>query len=232
MPPIAGLQLICPSVSMLCVSSSVRTPMRAAASAASVPAWPPPTTMTSNSSGKRMADQGPGSGGAYCSVGLKPDQEPARGSGLSPTLRASGPASAAPAPWRRAGRRRRSAPSTARPAATASGAAAAASASSPPRARGALAIPSPTILRALLGPDVREQGVAAARRGNLGAPAAERERERTRSLRQEAQARGSVAELQQRRAIQLRILRDLHAPVAIAGRAEMRRRTFAPLAYR
>ena len=30
---------------MLCVSSSVRAPMRAAASAASVPAWPPPTTM-------------------------------------------------------------------------------------------------------------------------------------------------------------------------------------------
>jgi hypothetical protein len=45
MPPMAGLQLICPSVSMFCVSNSVRTPMRAAASAASVPAWPPPTTM-------------------------------------------------------------------------------------------------------------------------------------------------------------------------------------------
>jgi hypothetical protein len=48
MPPMLGLQLICPSVSMLCVSSSVAQPMRAAASAASVPAWPPPTTMTSN----------------------------------------------------------------------------------------------------------------------------------------------------------------------------------------
>ena len=47
MPPMAGLQLICPSVSMLWVSSSVRAPMRAAASAASVPAWPPPMTMTS-----------------------------------------------------------------------------------------------------------------------------------------------------------------------------------------
>jgi hypothetical protein len=47
MPPMAGLQLIAPSCSMLCVSSSVRAPMRAAASAASVPAWPPPTTMTS-----------------------------------------------------------------------------------------------------------------------------------------------------------------------------------------
>ena len=29
MPPIDGLQLICPSVSMLCVSSSVALPMRA-----------------------------------------------------------------------------------------------------------------------------------------------------------------------------------------------------------
>jgi hypothetical protein len=47
MPPIDGLQLIWPSVSMLCVSSSVLQPMRAAARAASVPAWPPPTTMTS-----------------------------------------------------------------------------------------------------------------------------------------------------------------------------------------
>ena len=32
MPPIAGSQLICPSVSMSCVSRSVRAPMRAAAS--------------------------------------------------------------------------------------------------------------------------------------------------------------------------------------------------------
>ena len=47
MPPIAGLQLIAPMVSMLWVSSSVRAPARAAASAASVPAWPPPITMTS-----------------------------------------------------------------------------------------------------------------------------------------------------------------------------------------
>ena len=43
-----------PSVSMLCVSSSVRAPMRAAASAASVPAWPPPITMTSNPRSKRI----------------------------------------------------------------------------------------------------------------------------------------------------------------------------------
>ncbi len=51
MPPIEGLQLIWPSVSMLWVSSSVAQPMRAAASAASLPAWPPPTTITSNSWG-------------------------------------------------------------------------------------------------------------------------------------------------------------------------------------
>ena len=50
MPPIAGLQLIAPSVSRLCVSSSVFTPMRALASAASAPAWPPPTTITSKRS--------------------------------------------------------------------------------------------------------------------------------------------------------------------------------------
>jgi len=46
MPPIAGLQLITPRVSMLCVSSSVLAPMRADANAASVPACPPPTTIT------------------------------------------------------------------------------------------------------------------------------------------------------------------------------------------
>jgi len=44
-----GVQLICPSVSMLCDKSKVLLPMRAAAKAASVPAWPPPTTITSNS---------------------------------------------------------------------------------------------------------------------------------------------------------------------------------------
>ena len=37
---------------MLCESKSVVCPMRAEASAASVPAWPPPTTMTSNLVGK------------------------------------------------------------------------------------------------------------------------------------------------------------------------------------
>src|SRR3989344_1241309 len=54
MPPMLGLQLIWPSVSMLWVSSRVLLPMRAAASAASVPAWPPPTTITSNSWGYNM----------------------------------------------------------------------------------------------------------------------------------------------------------------------------------
>src|SRR3954451_4555849 len=48
-PPIAGLQLIWPTVSQLVVSSAVRAPRRAAASAASVPAWPAPTTITSYS---------------------------------------------------------------------------------------------------------------------------------------------------------------------------------------
>src|SRR5689334_4707904 len=58
MPPIAGLQDICPSVSMAWVSRSVRAPVRADASAASVPAWPPPTTITSNRSGKSMVGKG------------------------------------------------------------------------------------------------------------------------------------------------------------------------------
>ena len=40
---------------MLWVSRSVRHPVRAAARAASVPAWPPPTTITSNWVGKSMA---------------------------------------------------------------------------------------------------------------------------------------------------------------------------------
>ena len=45
----AGLQDISPMVSKRCVTSAVRAPMRAAAAAASQPAWPPPTTMTSKS---------------------------------------------------------------------------------------------------------------------------------------------------------------------------------------
>ena len=48
-PPMAGLQLIWPTVSQLVVSRAVRAPSRAAASAASVPAWPAPITSTSKS---------------------------------------------------------------------------------------------------------------------------------------------------------------------------------------
>ena len=43
----AGLQDISPMVAKLWVTSAVRAPMRAAAAAASQPAWPPPMTMTS-----------------------------------------------------------------------------------------------------------------------------------------------------------------------------------------
>lgn len=43
----AGLQDICPMESALMVSSRVEHPMRAAAKAASTPAWPAPTTITS-----------------------------------------------------------------------------------------------------------------------------------------------------------------------------------------
>src|SRR5262245_53119099 len=44
----AGLQDIAPIVANRWVTSAVWAPMRAAAAAASQPAWPPPTTMTSN----------------------------------------------------------------------------------------------------------------------------------------------------------------------------------------
>src|SRR3990167_4890285 len=46
-PPIAGLQDISPIVSIRWVRSRVRAPRRADAAAASQPAWPPPTTITS-----------------------------------------------------------------------------------------------------------------------------------------------------------------------------------------
>src|SRR5690606_14377953 len=46
-PPIAGLQDMTPIVSKRCVTSAVLAPARAAAEAASHPAWPPPITMTS-----------------------------------------------------------------------------------------------------------------------------------------------------------------------------------------
>src|SRR6185503_11452566 len=47
MPPMAGLQLICPIEFLSIVTSAVRAPMRAAMCAASQPACPPPITMTS-----------------------------------------------------------------------------------------------------------------------------------------------------------------------------------------
>ncbi len=46
-PPIAGLQDICPMVCRFMVINSVFDPILAAAAAASAPAWPPPTTITS-----------------------------------------------------------------------------------------------------------------------------------------------------------------------------------------
>ena len=46
-PPIAGLHDISPIRSARMVISATDAPIRAAAAAASQPAWPPPTTMTS-----------------------------------------------------------------------------------------------------------------------------------------------------------------------------------------
>src|ERR1043166_4057824 len=46
-PPIAGLHDMAPTVAKRCVTSAVAAPMRAAAAAASQPAWPPPMTITS-----------------------------------------------------------------------------------------------------------------------------------------------------------------------------------------
>src|SRR5262245_55688838 len=48
-PPTAGLQDICPMASRFMVKSRVGQPRRAAARAASSPAWPAPMTITSNS---------------------------------------------------------------------------------------------------------------------------------------------------------------------------------------
>ena len=47
MPPIEGLQDISPTVSTFWVTSTVLAPVRALAAAASHPAWPPPTIITS-----------------------------------------------------------------------------------------------------------------------------------------------------------------------------------------
>ena len=46
-PPMEGLQLNSPSVDLSCVIRRVRAPVRADAHAASVPACPPPMTITS-----------------------------------------------------------------------------------------------------------------------------------------------------------------------------------------
>src|SRR5258708_324083 len=59
-PPIDGLQLILPTVSRLPLTSAVRQPSRAAAAAASMPAWPAPITIKS----KEL----PGMGGEYGGV--------------------------------------------------------------------------------------------------------------------------------------------------------------------
>ena len=48
-PPTAGLQGMCATVSRLSVHNPTLRPNRAAAHAASTPAWPEPTTITSNS---------------------------------------------------------------------------------------------------------------------------------------------------------------------------------------
>ncbi len=47
-PPIAGLQLICPMLFLLCVNKRVLCPILHKTAAASVPACPPPTTTASN----------------------------------------------------------------------------------------------------------------------------------------------------------------------------------------
>ena len=47
-PPMAGLQGILPTASRLMVKMMVSKPIRAAARAASIPAWPAPMTAISN----------------------------------------------------------------------------------------------------------------------------------------------------------------------------------------
>src|SRR5690606_4691953 len=79
----------CPIVARFCVTSSVRAPARAAASAASVPAWPTPTTITSNrfsSMGKKnpgnacaeqiLVPSGPASQRLYLHSRTREDREP------------------------------------------------------------------------------------------------------------------------------------------------------------
>src|SRR5829696_6941364 len=61
-PPMAGLHDISPIVSTRWVSSRVRAPSRAAAAAASQPAWPPPTTITSKGNARMAGLLGAASG--------------------------------------------------------------------------------------------------------------------------------------------------------------------------
>src|SRR6185295_15927688 len=53
---IAGLHDICPIRSRFNVTIAVRAPRRAAADAASQPAWPPPITITSKTSSKIISE--------------------------------------------------------------------------------------------------------------------------------------------------------------------------------
>ena len=92
-PPIDGLQLILPMVSRLPLTSAVRQPSRAAAAAASMPAWPAPMTITS----KELPGMGAEYGGAVLAASgergsrhQNPGIFPASCSGASP-LRPVGP---------------------------------------------------------------------------------------------------------------------------------------------
>src|SRR5829696_4625330 len=74
-PPIAGLHDICPMLSSALVTSPTRAPRRAAATAASVPACPAPTTMTSNASSSVLA--GSTNGMPKATVASRSEGEPA-----------------------------------------------------------------------------------------------------------------------------------------------------------
>ena len=73
----AGLQDISPMVAKRCVTSAVRAPMRAAAAAASQPAWPPPTTITSKAEDDMNLNLGPESGPQPIRSGPAPEERPA-----------------------------------------------------------------------------------------------------------------------------------------------------------
>ena len=70
-PPMAGLQLISPTLARSKLTSATRAPSRPAASAASTPAWPPPTTTTSH------RRSGSGRGRACGWVAIPPLEPPA-----------------------------------------------------------------------------------------------------------------------------------------------------------